>query len=203
MNQLLPGPLKPPDSLPQHSRATRTQGSHPPLAALLEMSPRTATPPATQLCQLTASHPAHNHHSSRHPLWPPTSSRGDKGTDGLSTAVKGGNGLLWHKWLSQLRSKHRSSHLVAQLSLLAWAGSSSGEVVALLDLLHSDSYQDRLGGLCNEKGTQHLKGYFSLESRGWEWKQEAQFPDADETQICLCMGARKGIKVIQSRKEII
>ena len=55
-----------------------------------------------------------------------------------------------------------------RLSLLAWTGSSSGEIVALLDLLHSDSYQDRLGGLCNEKGTQHLKGYSSLESRGWE-----------------------------------
>lgn len=185
MNQLPLGPLKPPDSLPQHSRATRTQGSHPPLTALLEMSPRTATPPATQLCQLTVSHPAHNHHSSRRPLWPPTSSRGDKGTDGLFTAVKGENGLLWHKWLSQLCSEHHSSHLAAQ------AGSSSGETVALLDLLHSDSYQDCLGG--NGKGTQHLKGYFSLESWGWEWKQVAQFLDADETQICLCMGARKMI----------
>lgn len=114
MNQLPLGPLKPPDSLPQHSRATRTQGSHPPLAALLGMSPHTATPPATQLCQLTVSHPAHNHHSSRRPLWPPTSSRGDKGTDGLFTAVKGENGLLWHKWLSQLCSEHHSSHLAAQ-----------------------------------------------------------------------------------------
>lgn len=74
----------------------------------------TVTAPATQLCQLIASHPAHNHHTSRCPPWPPTSSRGDKGTDGRSMAAKGGNGLLWHKWLSPFCSKHHTNHLAAR-----------------------------------------------------------------------------------------
>lgn len=46
-------------------------------------------------------------------------------------------------------------------------------MAAPFDLLHSDmdGHQDRLKGLYEEKGAQRLRGCFSLELQGWEWKQ--------------------------------